>query len=156
MLKCIHYKIEELVPKEVFSALNEQQAWALFDPNALWTLDQIWEYFNAIEPVSIVVNNWLWNGSLSECGFRNKYSNTGAVYSQHRCGRAFDLHFQKKDQIFQSHPKFTPDFVRKTIILNQNLQEFQFITVLEKDTKTWVHADTRNIDRSNGIVLVNP
>jgi hypothetical protein len=41
----------------------------------------------------ITVNDWSWGGTFKESGYRSATSRTGAKYSQHRYGRAFDCKF---------------------------------------------------------------
>lgn len=83
--------IQELVPPEVYKELGDRAIWCLC-PNALKVLGQLHEDYGAI-----VVNNWNTGGTFKYSGFRPKNCTEGAVWSQHRFGRAFDCKFKSQD-----------------------------------------------------------
>jgi len=127
--KCEHFRIEELVPPEVF-ADRGQKAWQLLNPAALITLDQLREKYGPI-----TINDWLWGGKFKYSGLRVPGCGYGSQYSQHMYGNAFDNKFRYK----------TPEEVRKEILANNDL--FPYIMSIELDTPTWLHFDVRNCDR---------
>lgn len=134
MYICEHFKIYELVPKE-FEHVPDSKLWLLFDDRALKTLDMLRKEFG---PVTI--NNWKVGGLLSQRGFRT--ANVGAVFSQHRFGRAFDCNFKN----------VSVEEVRQQCKLNQK-KCFKYITAIEDDV-SWFHFDVRNND---GVLLIfNP
>ena len=134
-----HFKPEELVPKDVFTALGSRSL-ILMDARILWTIDMVREYFGVV-----IVNNWHKGGPFGQRGFRND-SNTGAVYSQHRYGRGIDFDVVGK----------AAEEVRQFIISKQDRKDFQYITAMEIGT-TWVHIDCRNQARIDGkITLIKP
>jgi hypothetical protein len=128
--KCKYFKIQELVDRVTYEKFGEQ-AWMFFDVRLLKTLDGIREYFNS----PIIVNNWHLGGNLDSRGFRRPDDKTGALYSQHRFGRAVDFTVTGR----------TAEEVRKIIIDNQNIFPFNEITAMELDVD-WVHIDFRNIN----------
>lgn len=134
-----HFILQELVPPEVFSERREA-AWELLDPKALLTLDDLWEHFG-----TIVVNDWHMGGNFKESGYRVMTTPTGARFSQHKFGRAFDC-----------KPKnVTPMEMYEFILANP--EKFEHLTTLEDVTKTinWLHFDCRN-NSQIGIRVVQP
>lgn len=134
--QCIHFTLEELVPKPVFDELGEK-AWQLFDPRALYTLDCLREFFGSLQ-----CNNYKWGGPHQYRGFRPSTCEVGAKYSQHRFGRAFDLISKKIDACD----------LRSKIIENNRL--FPYIAAIE-DKVSWLHFDTRNCS-GNEILIFKP
>lgn len=133
-----HFILQELVPQTVYQALGDR-AWQLLDGRQLVTIDAL---RSALGPV--VINNWHIGGNFDESGFRGSYSRTGALYSQHRYGRANDCKLE-------IHPKEAFDF----IIRHQS--DFPYITAIEDTDKTptWLHIDCRNSDWE-GIRVIQP
>lgn len=131
--------IQELVPPDTYSALGER-AWELLDSCALMTLQALRNKFGPL-----IVNNWHSGGSYRESGLRSFTSPTGARYSQHRFGRAFDCKFKNRV------PAEVADYVLK------HAAEFPHLTTIENPdaTPTWFHFDVRNHDKT-GIWIVNP
>ena len=86
-----YFELRELVPPDIFDARGEA-AWELLDLRALVTLDALRERFGPC-----IVNNWHVGGPLRESGLRNPLTSTGACYSQHKFGRAFDCKFRHAD-----------------------------------------------------------
>ena len=140
MYKPKHFKLQELVPPEVYNNTeNKINLWFLFDERALKTLDTLRDMYGIV-----LVNNWLWGGNFKYSGYRPPHSDVGAPRSQHRFGRAFDCKFDFVDS----------GEVREDVLSNPEL--FPHITTLEVEIG-WFHFDTRNWDRSeNGIFLVKP
>jgi hypothetical protein len=125
--KPIHFQVKELVSPSVYAQRGES-ALELLDSRIVWTFDALREYFN----VPMIINN---GKDYTQCGFRND-SEVGAVYSQHRYGRAGDLHC-----------KLNYDTMRKEIIAKwKTEQAFRFITAIELNVN-WLHIDCRNTNR---------
>lgn len=127
--KCIHFKIQELVDPETYKLLGEN-AWSLFDPYLLSTMDRIRQRYN----VPVTVNNWHTGGPFKDRGFRSSDSKTGAKFSAHRTGKAFDFDVEGK----------TADEVRKDILDNKEHIDFMFINRIEIGVP-WVHIDLANV-----------
>jgi hypothetical protein len=133
------FTLEELVPPDVFQA-RAAAAWELLDPRALMTLDALRKQFGPT-----VVNNWRTGGSFKESGFRASDTSTGARYSQHKYGRAFDCKFRETTaQDAQSY-------------ILEHPGQFEFLTTLEDAaiTKTWLHFDVR-LNATDGVRIVRP
>lgn len=125
MYKCKHFKIQELVPPEVYKDRGDK-AWYLLDDRALETLDTLREHFGPT-----TVNNWLWEGRRMNSGLRTCDSKYGTQYSQHRFGRAFDPIFKGIDT----------EEVREYVLSHQD--EFPHIRGLELKV-AWLHFDIGN------------
>lgn len=126
-MKSKHFRIEELVPKELFDLLHEDTLWAIFDDDLIIALDTIKEKFSN---GTMTVNNWLWNGNRSQSGIRTKESKYYSPTSQHSKGCAIDCVFSE----------YNAEEVRKYIV--ENREEFPTITRLE-DKVSWLHFDTK-------------
>lgn len=139
----IHFKIEELVPKDIHSqrgALSLQ----LLDWKIIYSIDTVWEIANqaAGKRVRLYVNNWVWGGKSQNRGFRAPSSSVGAKLSQHRFGRAIDA----------VSPDVTAQWLRLKIMENNRL--FPYITYME-DGVDWLHIDCR-ASTFKGIHLFKP
>jgi hypothetical protein len=133
------FVIQELVPPIVFNCLGGR-AWELLDPRATLTLQQLRDKFGPL-----TVNNWHTGGSYHESGLRSPLTTTGAKFSQHKFGRAFDCKFK-------GH---TPREVAEYVL--QHAYEFPQLTTIENPdaTPTWFHFDVRAHSKE-GIWVVNP
>jgi hypothetical protein len=131
--------IQELVPPDIYAALGER-AWELLDSRALETLQQLRNTFG-----SLIVNNWHKAGAYKESGLRSFTTSTGAKFSQHKYGRAFDCKFKG------ATPREVASYVLK------RATEFPYLTTIENPdaTPTWFHFDVRNHSKE-GIWVVNP
>lgn len=81
MYKCKYFKIKELV-NPVMLSVPENILWLMFDDRVLRIADQIREKYG-----ECTVNTAV----LKDCGLR-AFNAGGAVYSQHKYGRALDIH----------------------------------------------------------------
>lgn len=135
-----HFRLHELVSPAIFNTWRER-AWEFLDSRLLQTLDAMGDRYGPI-----VVNNWNEKGPLHACGLREPAETQGAAMSQHRFGRAADL-----------HPKnMSPQDMHADILKNTAL--FPYLTTLEaiESTPTWVHADVRQHAQPQQIWIVNP
>lgn len=124
--RCKHFRIEELVPPDVFAKLGEK-AWELFDESLLRGVDRMREHFGPI-----TINDWLWGGKFKESGYRNPDTKTGAPKSAHKRGKALDC-----------KPKnCTPQEMYAYVV--DNPTEFPEVRRVEhiRFTPTWFHWDT--------------
>lgn len=128
MYKCRYFRIEELVPPEVFH-IRGDLAWELLDSRMLGALDLLRDRFG-----KITVNNWVWGGDREWSGLRTPDSPFYSPYSQHTFGRAADCLFAS----------VSADEVRSEIISSPHL--FPRIMSVELDV-SWLHFDVRNCQR---------
>ena len=123
------FRIEELVPRAVFSERGKLAEWLLC-PAALLVLGQIRADFGPC-----VVNDWLYGGRNEFRGFRPAGCPVGAAFSQHRYGRAFDVITTK-----------TPVEAARQEIIRQaraGHQVYSLIGGIELGV-SWLHFDTRS------------
>ena len=134
-----HFKLQELVAPAIHATRGER-AWELLRPGALMALDTLRDRFGPL-----VVNNWHLGGTYKESGLREFGTRTGAAFSMHKYGGAYDCKFRDHG----------PREVYAYIL--EHPQEFPTITALEniESTPTWLHFDDRNHGRT-GIWVVNP
>ena len=130
MKRSIHFRIEELVPKEVFDLVKEDALWEIFDERLLATIDALKEKF---PEGSMTINNWLWGGDRDQSGLRTKNCKFYSPTSQHSIGKAIDCVFSD----------YETDSVRQYIINNPD--EFPHIKGIELDV-SWLHVDVRSRD----------
>lgn len=137
---CRHFKIRELVSRNLYTAWGER-CWEFLDPRLLLTLDQLGDRYGAIG-----INDWASGGPLQNCGLRDFNDRQGAVMSQHKFGRAGDLHPNKT----------SPQEMHADILKNAAL--FPELRALEAiaSTPDWVHADVRQHAQPQQIWVVNP
>lgn len=141
MYKTKHFKLYELVPKDIYQATPKDKyhrLWQLFDVRGLITLDRLRERYGSAR-----INNWRQDGPDEFGGWRPFDCNTGSELSQHKWGRGYD-------------PKFkhvSADEIREDILKDPEKETFEHITCIEMDID-WLHFDTRNWTR--GILKVYP
>jgi hypothetical protein len=119
---------EELVPKLIFTMLKERSL-ILIDSRILITIDRLRERYG-----KFFINDWSFEGGTREqCGWRPSDSKTGEMFSQHRFGRAVDMHPQAVDVAEIHHD------LRKL----PDRPCYEYITAVE-DNVPWLHIDVRN------------
>lgn len=143
MYKTTHFKLQELVSKQVFDKYGEK-AWEFFDEKLLITLDWIWDTLvkENNQPPVIEINNWMFDGNAQQKGFRSnlepmvaKYTGQNTLYcSQHMMGRAVDMDIKHM---------LASEF---RIWALQHINEFPYPVWIEDDVN-WVHIDTRQSDK---------
>ncbi len=79
-----YFDIREFVHPRVFAKFGKNAA-MFIDPKIVRVADAVREMFGPI-----LINDWMFGGKRVASGFRARWENTGAEYSQHRCGRAID------------------------------------------------------------------
>jgi hypothetical protein len=138
-----NFDVREFVPPEIWRKYRSKSKWFI-RPEVVQLAEFYRKYFDA--PVTI--NNWKWGGSLSERGYRVPDTKTGAEFSQHKLGCAFDCSIRG----------MTADQVRKEILENQLCFTLAGLTTIEhKDyAKTWVHSDVRVTGMDDQILIVKP
>ena len=129
--RSIHFRIEELVSKELYDLVETDKLWDLFDERLLDTIDAVKEKF---PEGSMTINNWLWGGDRDQSGLRTKNSKYYSPTSQHSIGKAVDCVFSDYDN----------NSVRQYVINNPD--EFPYIKGIELDV-SWCHFDVRSRDK---------
>ena len=126
MYKCKHFRLEELLPRKFYEEHKHygDRLWLIFDGRGLMTIDEMRDRYG-----KCYINNWLFGGTLQYCGYRPPECSVGAVLSQHRFGRGFDLHFAN----------VTAEEVRREILDGK----WPLVKGVELGV-SWVHIDFRN------------
>ena len=116
-----YFKNEELLPRDV-SDISK------IDEKLLMTIDEIRELLG----VPCTINNWKSGGDREWCGLRTNRCTIGAPHSQHRLGKAADLH----------PVGMTADAAR--IILKKAVSQgkLKYLGGVELNV-SWVHVDVR-------------
>ena len=142
--KSRYFKIEELMPPDVFKRYGEQ-CWMFLNPLLILSIDALRELYND----TITVNDYLWGGNYTESGFRPSWSKTGGWLSQHRLGNAIDAKGRNKS-------KEEADRLRTLILSNRD--KLPHITAIEdgRIATTWAHLDVRNCSDNSRIWVVRP
>lgn len=147
-----YFGIYELVDKHVFNTFGET-SWQFFDTDTLHVLLVIREGIG--KPIDI--NNWKWNGQYQERGLRTnigaitkKKTLQGRLYlSGHLLGKAFDFKIQGMKS----------DDVRTWIVDNQDIMpckvRLENMKLSTGKTISWVHFDTKFLDKNPKIYLFN-
>jgi hypothetical protein len=127
MYKCTFFRIYELVPKELHETKPTWKLWTLFDDRALITLDRLRSRYG-----KMTINDWYFGGEYQLRGFRPFDSGTGAEFSQHKFGRAFDCKFSdiSNEEVIQE-------------CIDKKYGCFDLITAIETGV-SWFHFDIRN------------
>ena len=126
MYKCKYFDIEELVSKETLDSIGETESWKLIDEKLLEVIDFIRE---GVGP--LFANTWKEGGEFSYRGYRPKSYKGGAPKSQHRLGKALDMHSKK----------YTAEELRKWIKENkENLPH----NIRVESGVNWLHVDVHS------------
>lgn len=145
-----HFTLAELVDPWFIANHTEDEIWAMLDSNALRAIDALRDRFGPI----------LINGrGYTESGLRRSDTATGAKYSQHKTGAAFDLKFLTEG--------VTPRKVFEWITLNpvdayaMGIRRVEDIAYTSRSTGPyfgWLHIDSKDTGANNvnKIVIVKP
>jgi D-alanyl-D-alanine dipeptidase len=140
----VHFKTQELVDRKTYERMGED-AIALFKPHALIALDDLWEFFNAKEPHSIIINNWLFGGTMEWRGYRTpeKAKELGSPNSRHSKGDAFDCTIKN----------LSAEDARQCILADQDNHLLKYITRLEGGV-SWLHWDCAELSVGKNRIYV--
>lgn len=135
-----YFKPYELLSETFYTKLkkrgwSDERIWQVFfDARTLYVGDKIRRRYG-----KVIANTWYWGGKHHYRGFREPSCTVGAIYSQHRFGRAQDL----------EPAEVTVEEIRKDIKKGEN---FHYITCIEENV-LWLHHDERNY---KGLLIVYP
>lgn len=122
------FELQEYMPESLWRQMGEK---------CIWFLDQrlisLVQFIRDDIGNPVFINNWQVGGALNDCGFRLPDSTTGAALSQHKFGRAADLHIQGVN--YNSLRKYIQDEWPKFKTAG--------LTTIEADTDSWLHVDIR-------------
>jgi hypothetical protein len=123
--------LQELVPGAIYTQWGNRSQ-MFVDPRVVNFLQGIRNRFNA----GVIINTWHNGGSFHNRGFRDPRTGVGGLLSQHRFGRAADLHLSSGPSVQE---------IYADIMANQTWYMDQGITTVEEitHTPTWLHVDCR-------------
>ena len=122
-----NFKIQELVDKKTYEKFGKQAQMFLRD-ETLEALDELRDLLSR----PLIINNWYDGGEYEWSGLRTIDCYTGAKWSGHRVGAAYDL----------KCPTMTPSKLREFIRYQYKGGHLQGIRRMELDTPTWTHIDS--------------
>lgn len=133
--------LQEFLPPEIFEMSPVAGIWFL-DPRIIIIAQTIRDRFG--KPVTI--NNWADGGAYKNSGFRDPLSDIGAMFSQHKFGRAIDIKIEGMES----------EEIRKDILKNYyTVFRPLGLSTMEADTPTWVHVDCRHTNQDS-LFIVKP
>lgn len=137
-----HFYLHEFVPIHIYHRYGRNSRWFI-RPEVI----ELAEFYRTWFDSPVTVNNWYWGGTLQERGFRTPDTSTGAKYSQHKLGAAFDCSIRG----------VTADEVREEILKHSACFMQAGLTTLEHAhyAPTWVHSDIRSTGLDH-ILIVKP
>lgn len=143
-----YFDIREFVDKKTWDMLGHKSAW-MIDPKIVAVCDLLREKIGL--PVKINTWHYAKKGQpvYVDSGFRAKWSNVGAMLSQHRTGRAADVKVDgiKPVQIQQLIAANEAEFIAAGLTAMENVSY----------TPTWCHLDCRpRLMEHEGLLIVNP
>lgn len=121
-----HFRIQELVPPELYELLSEEALWDLFEEEALKALDWMKDMF---PKGTITINDWSWGGNYKYSGFRTKSSSDYSEHSAHSTGKGWDMKFSE----------YAIEEARERL---GEVEYSPFVRRVELGTDTWLHVDT--------------
>lgn len=127
MKKSKHFKLTELLPKEVY--IDENHGCDLMDDSIIDVID--WLKGLVGNSVRLIINNWNIGGARNNCGYRTADCTVGAPNSRHKKGLAVDI----------ISPDMTAEELRDLVELNKDTLPWP--VRIEKNV-TWLHIDTDN------------
>lgn len=122
-----NFQIQELVDKKTYDKFGKQ-AQVFFREEALIVLDELRDLIQR----PLIVNNWYDGGEYEWSGLRTLDCYSGAKWSGHRFGCAFDIKCKT----------MSAALVQKFIREKHKQGYLQRIRRMEMDTPTWTHIDT--------------
>lgn len=141
-MKLNNFKVQELVPKSVYD-IHGDDAIFMMDKSLLDFIDNFKADLEAKfgGKISIVANDWLWDGifqyrGLRTISFYNGLSNFNRSRSQHKYGRALDF------DVYCDGKRILPSLIVNLIVEKFKEPLYDKITFIETGVN-WVHIDTR-------------
>ena len=124
-----NFSLEEFVPKKYIDWYGTTVSMGFIDKRIV----QVVQFFRNRYNKPIVINGEFGGLTFTESGVRSFNTQTGAMMSQHKFGRAADMKWIGMDA----------DEVRADIINNYEKFVSKGLTTVEKNTDTWIHVDCR-------------
>lgn len=136
------FKIQELVPPEVFARFGNSSWWFL-RPEAVQALNKLRKHLDR----PITVNNWATGGMYEQSGLRTIDSQHYSAFSQHSFGNAFDI----KVSGMSAESVYDWCLAHESLLIS-----WGFTTIEDKNiTPTWTHLDCR-MTGNDKLMIVRP
>ena len=137
-----HFRIEELVPKELFVKFGERSLWFI-DQRIIDIAEVVRQRFDR----PVMINNWHSGGSLNNRGYRMPDCAIGGTLSQHKRGCAADVNVEGIEVVD----------VYNDLLKNFDLYKKVGLTTVEDIAIAtgWCHLDCRQT-RSDQLLIVKP
>jgi len=136
-----HFKVEEICTRKQFEDYGELVL-NFMDFNILNVADKVRE----ISGKRIIINDWCFGGTMEYSGLRPQVCSVGVLNSQHKYGRALDLHIEG----MSGFDMF------KMICENAKILMPLGLTSIEAHCLTWAHIDSRYTGLDNLFIFDNP
>ena len=134
------FSLYELVPKALYESVDHGKLWGFFDDRVLRASDIIRDLYGPME-----VNNWYGGGIRQYSGYRPTDCEEGADFSQHKFGRAVDLHLVlRPEKVIEIRYRI----IHKEICAG-------LITRIEENVP-WLHIDCGLPDENGKITILYP
>ena len=136
------FTTRELLPKIMVDTLgNSKLLWQFIDQRIINTIHSLRMRYG-----KMIMNDYEWGGNNEYRGYRPYDCEIGAMFSQHKFGKAADLVPAESDLYI----------IQQDILADPWHPDFRFITTLELDI-SWLHIDCRNHDKKiHGVKLIKP
>lgn len=142
-----HFTIDELVDPWFIANHSEDECWNLLDENALRAIDALRDKFGPL----------LINGrGYTESGLRRPDTKTGAKFSMHKVGKAFDLKPLQKGVTVTMMFDWIVTLQAEAYAMGiRRVEDIQYTT---KGANHWLHVDAKDTGAENvgKIVVVKP
>lgn len=125
-----NFYYHEVFSRGIWQAGNETSLKRLLDPGLM----PLMELIRSTIGKPIICNTWYWNlQSAQYRGFRPQNTSVGALYSQHKMGRAMDFKVNG----------MSANAARTILLNNEQMLLDAGLTRIEdgRDAPTWVHID---------------
>lgn len=146
-----HFVMQEFVPPQIYAEImakpTDSEKLELFYQYVDIRIVALAEFYRSDFGKPITINNWHLGvkNPFTLRGFRPKDTNVGAMFSQHKLGRAFDCDIKG----------YTAKQLRAKI--NANQKRFYEMGLRRVETNvTWLHSDIKDTTLINKIVFFKP
>ena len=136
-----HFKVKEFVDKNTYEQRGDK-AITTMDSELLTFIDNYAEHLKSLNSdvkVSVVINDWSWDGRFQWRGLRTPDYNKFNKFSQHAYGRGIDF------DVYIDDVRIAPEVTRQWIADNRFTDWVRPITFVEEGVN-WAHVDTRASD----------
>ena len=144
MIKLKNFKVQELVPEEVYKLWADESV-EFMDEAFLLDVDQfVSDIKKDLKVRSVTVNDWLWGGKFHLSGYRYPTTAVGATNSMHKKGKALDLKFSGANVLDCYN------------YLLSNQSRYRTIRRIESIdcTPTWLHVDSKPTNKDGIHVFI--